>query len=294
MNNIPREIAIGQILLDLNILPHELNCLIIEYQKTIKGDLIQKIDLKNFINQMVVDDENIYTVDNAKVSIYGKYNGILTTDFGIMDVDDDLCENTHLAIDDDNIYVATNSGKTNKIKVFNKNGKFIKDTTKYSKIDALVADKEYIYVSNEDIIFKYAKKDLELPKSQYIDVIGNHVLNITVDDKYVYSQNINLAGMLRNILILTVYDKNSTNTVNDKEKIEVMKNCLVCQNGRKLYIYSLSDNTIKIINIENNKTEKLHIYNKGLLDLNEYAIYLTIDSEFIYIATQKKIHIYAQ
>ena len=296
MYNIKREVAICQILLDSNIFPHELNCLIIEYQKTIMGDLVQKIDIENLVNGMVTDNENIYVIDNLKVSIYGKYSGILTNIFEIWDVNDDQCGNTCIAIDDDNIYVATNYKEISEIKIFTKKGQLIKNTLKYSKTYALAVDNEYIYIACEEKIVKYTKNSLK-EQSCYENMKKNRVFNMTVDNKYIYLQNTNLIVdmFFSKSLIFCVYDKNNSSLLTEKEIIETIRGCLVCQNGRKLYIYSLYDNNIKVINIENYKTEKIHINNRELGIFSEYTPkYLTIDSEFIYIATQKNIQIYAQ
>ena len=286
--NLGRNITIAQILLDLNILPHELNCLIIEYQKLIKGNLVQKIDLEKYINNIAVDSEYIYFVDNVKVSIYCKYDGVLVNDFLIRGVNGNQCIDSYLAIDNDHIYIGANSGQTYKIIVFDKNGKFIKDANINHRIYPLVVDNEYIYVANSDTIFKYTKKDFKLQIKSYQIRKSINISNISVDDKYVYS--LNKKSTISNNFIMTMFDKNSTIIMFEKEKIE---KSLFSQMGGKIYLYSNSDQSIKIMNIEKNKISKLHINNHGLPDFKENVKYFTIDNEFVYLVKNKNIQIYS-
>ena len=240
---------------------------------------------------MAVDNEYIYIVDNIKVNIYGKYNGVPVNDFLILGINDNRYTDasTNLAIDNDNIYIGANSGKTNKIKIFKKNGKFVKDKIINQKISALAVDNEYIYVAHVDTIFKYTKNDLKFQAKRYIMRNCVYISNISVDDKYVYS--LNRKSIMRSNLILSVFDKNSTVTIFEKEKIE---NSLFCQMDGKIYLCSPTNNSVKIVNIENNKIGKLRINNKELADFNENVKEFAIDNEFIYIVKNKNIQIYAQ
>ena len=61
--NISINKKVAQILLDLNIAPHELNCLIVEYQKPNLGDLVGGFKITNEKGLAIYEDY-IYTVDS--------------------------------------------------------------------------------------------------------------------------------------------------------------------------------------------------------------------------------------
>ena len=154
-DNLNRTETIGQILLDLNIAPYELNSLIIDYQKPEKTSVIGKIMVTDNSKGLAIDDEYIYTIENNIMNIFGKYNFATIKEFPLINIKGDII---NFIIHNNLIYILTNHDENSDIVTFDKSGNFIKSITINSKLLAFAMDEKDIYVTDTKKIYTINKK----------------------------------------------------------------------------------------------------------------------------------------
>lgn len=245
VENIKRSTQIGQILLDLNIAPIELNTLILDYEKPNTNDLIGIVATVGHISSFAVDDLYIYMccTNEKTINIFGKYNYLRINT--IKSTIDETDKNTPqmITVDENRIYVfmiMINSPQRGHIRIFEKDGTYIKsiETELYEIVDISVDDK-YIYIAaTEEIIKRFCKNGSNDEKKYMTN--GYDIYHMLVQDEYIYSVEDGLNGFDEEFAIV-VYDiKNgsSTNYINICcEEKDGMARFLIASDGNKLYFY---------------------------------------------------------
>lgn len=177
--NVKRSILLGQIFLDANIAPIELNNLILDYEKPSTNEIVNQIELNGHYKDITIDDSYIYILDQTrKLMIFGKYNYLKIDSFDLSISDDNSRKGNQfyqyhasfVEVDEKNIYVfMTTKIGGGHIRIFTKNGIFERSIG--VEIDFAVGcslDEQYIYIAGEREIIRYNKNGTLNGKKEYM------------------------------------------------------------------------------------------------------------------------------
>ena len=192
---------IDDILLELNIAPHELNCLIVDYQKPEQGEFIANINSLDDPSYIATDKNFIYIVEKTcAIKIYDKNYLNLKDKWQIApEKVQDLLSNCKyevvgLVVDDECVYLSMNisvfgvDDNYNIVLAFDKSGKFIKQIGNSKQhATAISHDEKYVYIIdlNTDL-HTYCKKTDDIIETLHIPVKNGFIVNFVISNDYIY------------------------------------------------------------------------------------------------------------
>lgn len=300
MDNIKRSTQIGQILLDFNIIPIELNTLILDYERPNTNDFIGKVATVGYIRSFAIDDLYIYMSCSLgkAIKIFGKYNYTWINTILTFNDKTDKYMPTKIAVDKSNIYVFMRmpndysySG-VGHIRIFEKNGTFVKSIeTGFYEIVNLSVDDKYIYIASMEMevikrLSKNGSKDDKEFKVKSLDIYEKLVHNEYI---YIVESSNNIFDSNETIVAYNLENGTNNNYVNiwytyGKDNIF---DSLLASDGNKLYFYGKtkikqlmeSDKLLPIVLVPHYKiADKENRSNFCSMKVDDDYIYLLEDS----------------
>lgn len=324
-----RNEVIHQTLLDLDIAPDALNCLILDYQTAKAGEFIQQVNIPINEAGIAIDENFIYTID-AKTNSVIVYNKLFrkVNEWNVFDDESSIFYNSFkalvdarmdsgkidnceefikvkivgLTVDEEYIYLAVNmslvsnidiypTGRLNQVMMFKKDGTFVRFVkVNDEKINSLAIDDKYIYIAYENLIRRCDKRD---NFNGYVPNINTlEVTNLLVDNIYIYYFD-NEYRSMKYIDKFNIEDS-GINFPYGSNKYQIAKN--------KNYTLAYADDLYKQEFLKIGKDMgRIKLKNFATVDKKEYdgvasARYekMAIDDEFIFLVNISKqyVHVY--
>ena len=294
MEHWDRNLLVSEILLDLNLAPNDLNCLILDYQKPAFGEFINQIKLSQSVNDIAVNHKNIYISTNDEIIIYNKKDlsrinkWKLTKERLYCLPKKGTYSINNITVDEDYIYILLYSSGCDTsdnygiILAFDDDGNIIKKFGKREITDytAITIDNNYIYVIDYNFNLKKICKKTLKSTDYKIPFDVDYIIEsfVVIDERYIY------AVVLYHEAII-VFDLDNGKIKESKYIADEDGYSIIAKNDDMIYFYNRPDLTIyserKAGEFELNKISQLKRKNI------EYTS-MAVDDQYLYYVNDKK------